>query len=95
MLICYHGTTKRNAESILRGGFKPDSWFALHLEDAIEFGGAWVFETSFKDEVAHIGWQFHCRKAVPPTRIVGLKEYRVRVVEENRKLRDKIFPSHP
>ncbi len=70
--ICYHGTNRRKANSILELGFNPDTWFAEHLEDAIGYGGMHIFEVEFeKDKVP--GWQFHVPERIPPTRIIGYR----------------------
>ena len=42
-MIVFHGTNKENAISISKLGFESDTHFAIHLEDALEFGGSWVF----------------------------------------------------
>ena len=78
MRIYFHGTSKENAEKILVGGFDIGTWFAFHLEDALEFGGDYVFrvegfdEDSFSDDV---DWQFHVLERVPPDRILRLDRY--------------------
>jgi hypothetical protein len=48
LIICFHGTNEANAKSILKRGFLPDTYFAAHLEDALEFGGNHVFEVAFQ-----------------------------------------------
>lgn len=77
MLICFHGTTKENAEKILAGGFNIGTWFALHLEDALKFGGDYVFQVEFdKGRFSNdVEWQFHLRERVPPEQIRRLDQY--------------------
>ena len=53
VLYCYHGTNEENSKSILKDGFREGTYFAYHLEDALTFGGQYVFlvefdETKFK-----------------------------------------------
>lgn len=77
MRICFHGTTKENAEKILGGGFNIGTYFALHLEDALEFGGDYVFRVEFDEGRFNgpVDWQFHLRERVPPERIRRLERY--------------------
>ncbi len=47
--IWFHGTKDmESAKSIMHNGFKEGTWFAAHLEDAIEFGGEYVFYVDAK-----------------------------------------------
>jgi hypothetical protein len=48
MIICYHGAgTAARATRIMEQGFLAGSHFARHLEDALAFGGRFVFEVAF------------------------------------------------
>jgi len=75
LLTGYHGTNPRAANKILREGFKPDSWFAYHIEDARAFGGPVIFEVNFdadkwpRDCIGGPDWQMHHPKRIPPSRI--------------------------
>jgi len=92
MRICYHGTNEENAQSILKEGFRPESWFARHLEDAIEKGGIHVFQVAFDDPPDH--WQFSFEDTwIKPDRIVSYKIYRVEQKIENEALRKEVFDS--
>ncbi len=91
MRICYHGTNEENAQSILKEGFRPESWFAHHLEDAIDKGGMHVFEVAFDDPPDY--WQFFLNKWVKPDRIVGYKIYQVEQKLDNDDLRKEVFDS--
>jgi hypothetical protein len=71
-VLCYHGTTEKKAEPILREGFKPDCWFALHLEDALVFGGNIILAIEFERKKLPKGWQFHVLETIPPNRIKGI-----------------------
>jgi len=79
MRVCFHGTIKENIKSILEIGFNADTWFALHLEDAIAFGGEYVFSVKFPDDIPD-NWQFHNLNPVPLNRIVELKKYKIRKI---------------
>jgi len=46
--ICFHGTKRQNAYKILKTGFKKWTYFAKHLEDALGYGGKYVFEIYFE-----------------------------------------------
>ena len=76
----YHGTTKKNAEKIKKEGFKKGTWFALHLEDALEFGGEYVFRIGFNDTVSQYYWQFQTLEKISPGRIISLKKYNTEVL---------------
>jgi hypothetical protein len=76
----FHGTTEKNAEKIQKEGFKKNTWFALHLEDALEFGGEYVFMVGFDDIVSDY-WQFKIHKKIPKSRIVSLKKYNIRSIK--------------
>ena len=67
--ICYHGTTREKAKQILANGFKPDCWFARHIEDAVAFGGEIIFAVSFEKRKIPRGWQFHHLEAYPASNI--------------------------
>lgn len=67
--ICYHGTTEENARCVLQEGFHADTWFARHLEDALEFGGEYVFSVEFDVELIPDDWQFHVLSRVPVEKI--------------------------
>lgn len=84
----YHGTTKQNAEKILKTGFKKNTWFALHLEDALEFGGEYVFRVRFDNEVSQYYWQFKIIEKIPiSNRVISLKKYDIKTIRINRKLK--------
>lgn len=69
-MICYHGTNRIAAKSILREGFRPDCWFARRIRDAIAFGGRYVFSVQFIDAKVPSGWQFHHLDAIPVNRVI-------------------------
>jgi hypothetical protein len=71
--ICFHGTDERGAKAILRDGFKPWTYFAAHLEDAMAFGGPFVFEVWFKATPSD--WQFKVRRRIPTKQIRSLTRY--------------------
>ena len=77
----FHGTTEKNAKKIQKEGFKKNTWFALHLEDALEFGGEYVFMVGFYDEVSLYYWQFKTKDKIPPSRIKSLKKYTIRRIK--------------
>jgi len=93
MKICYHGTTEKNANKILKDGFKSGTYFAMHLEDAIGFGGDYVFEVLFNSKRFNgvVDWQFHTLEKISSDNIVGLKHYNVELLGENKDLRNEIF----
>ena len=82
---CWHGTNQQNAEKIISEGFRVGTWFAHHLEDALMFGGNFVFKAEFVSDKFHPGdkgdeWQFHIAEAILPKNIVSLVEYTERTL---------------
>ena len=88
--ICYHGTDEKASEFILKEGFKPDTWFARHLEDAIGFGGSHIFEVMFNVDGLPSSWQFHYLARVSADRIVAYHIVQKRTIFSNEKLREEI-----
>ena len=72
--IYYHGTTYENSKNILNNGFNEGTYFAVHLEDAIGYGGCYVFEVAL-EEISDDCWQFISTHVIPASRIVRLTEY--------------------
>ena len=69
-VVWFHGTSRENAEIIKRDGFKAGTWFARHMEDAVEFGGPYVFWVKVKfSAVPSANWQVCCENALPPMTI--------------------------
>lgn len=94
MKICYHGTdTEEKAKSILATGFNPDTWFAENLQDALGFGGPYIFEVAFDFDKAP-NWQFHVLERVPVNRIVSCVFFQKEARYNNPLLRDQIFRSN-
>jgi hypothetical protein len=95
LVICYHGTNARAAREIVGRGFSEGTHFAAHLEDALGYGGAHVFEVAFPaDVVSHDRWQFTIGRRIPPSHIVSYRVVRQRKVVENQKLRQRVFRSN-
>jgi len=87
MKICYHGTdTEDKATSILANGFNKDTWFAANLQDALGFGGPYVFEVSFDFDEAP-NWQFHVLETISKEQIVRYTFYNKDVRYDNMQLR--------
>ena len=78
--IVFHGTDKKNAEAILENGFKKDTYFALHLEDALEFGGQYIFSVVLKcgDE----NWQPRLGRRIHKNKISRLIKINPKIVYE-------------
>ena len=69
--IVFHGVNNlKIAKKILVEGFKPYTYFALHLEDSLEFGGEYIFYVAL--DVNDKNWQLRPIKSVPRGRIVRL-----------------------
>ena len=75
-VVAFHGTSKWNVAAIRRGGFKKKTYFAYHMEDALEFGGSHIFGVEFSSDRskwkgAPDGWQFWTRENIPASAIVS------------------------
>jgi hypothetical protein len=107
--IVYHGTTEANAKKILRRGFKPGTFFAIHLENSMptgkgewHFGGDYIFEVAIKsaslpkpNEKLGTNWEVIATDRVPPSQIVELKHYpKAKLVMENKVLGEAVFRSN-
>lgn len=92
--ICYHGTDQRAAGGIRWKGFREGTYFARHLEDAIEMGGPYVFAVVFNEAELPPTWQFICRNIIPPDRIVYHRTYAVQDVTVNQDLWDEVLQSN-
>lgn len=92
MKICYHGTDEVSAKLIMKEGFRRDTWFALHLENAFTFGGLHVFSVAFDNPPDY--WQFHCTVRIPVKRIVNYSVYTQSEVHENKELREQVLDSN-
>lgn len=81
MTIFYHGTTEENAQSILKEGFRIGTWFAAHLEDALAFGGPYVFRVRIDYETST--WQFHTLIPIEKESIQSLVFYNPKEIYTN------------
>ena len=93
-VICYHGTNVINARRIRKEGFKSDTWFALHLESAIKFGGNHIFGVVFAKSKVPDSWEFHVGRRIPSSRIVFYKIFKIKEVIFNSLLEEEIFESN-
>lgn len=81
-MFCWHGTDEHAASLIIKEGFLPNTYFAKHLENALEFGGPYVFLVKF-DQDNFYGpkdWQFRNTEIVSPDKIVRLTHYEERAI---------------
>ncbi len=69
----FHGTNTEIAALIRLEGFKEDTWFSRHMEDAVKFGGPHVFVVKMMIDNAPLDWQIHMANALPPSIIVEEK----------------------
>lgn len=92
-VICFHGTDQEAAWTIRAEGFRVGTFFAKHLEDALEYGGNWVFQVCFDEERIRPGcWQFIIKDVKPYSDVVSLTHYRdIKKFYENADLRRRIY----
>lgn len=90
--ICYHGTDEESAKLIIETGFRPGTYFGFHLEDALGYGGEYMFEVAFpRLATAPDRWQFTTDETIPPSRIVAHYRLQKTDILKNEKLRKQIF----
>lgn len=89
--IVFHGTKKENIDDILKKGFKPNTYFALNLADALEFGGEYIFYVILKLDEKDKNWQPRCKRQLQPTRITRLIKVNPKMIYENDDVRIKFF----
>lgn len=94
LVICYHGTTRECAEIIRAKGFAKNAPFTTTLEDALEFGGKYVFGVAFETKSVPKIWAFKISKKKSVKDIVFLNKYEKEVIVSNVDLMDKIFESN-
>ena len=80
--IWFHGTSSENVLSILEEGFHEGTWFARHLEDALGFGGEFVFFVNVKFRSRK--WQVLCANAIPKTAIKRVIKYNREIIWSGR-----------
>lgn len=73
--IVYHGTNKEAADIILKEGFKEWSYFAINLDDALAFGGPYIFRVVLSIHKDNKNWQPRNREAIGVDKIVELRHY--------------------
>jgi len=87
--IVFHGTNKKNAEKILKNGFRSNTYFALNLQSALEFGGQYIFYVVLKCNDKN--WQPRPTRAVSHNRIIRLIQVNPKMLYENDDVRIKFF----
>ena len=91
----YHGTDFEAAHLILDSGFQPLTYFGRSMEDALDFGGDWVFEVWFdKDPVPYPAWQWRCREVIPANRIHVLVHLTPKVLYRSHVVELRVRRSH-
>ena len=95
-IIRYHGTPLASvAKAILVHGFVSGTFFSHHLEDALGYGGKYIFEVVFEEgDTQGDGWQFIAHEHISPERIVSYSRYKRRIFINRQDLRDAIFEEH-
>lgn len=67
----YHGTTKENADSILKTGFRVGTYFTGFIDSALMFGGDYIFAVFFEKNLSEY-WEWCNSKVIPPSKIIRL-----------------------
>lgn len=93
-VIRYHGTSKSNSESIIQSKFKEGTWFSENLQDAIGYGGPYIFEVAFEENDVKDKWQFHILESIPSDRIITFYSISTKVFLDRPELRRDVFSSN-
>lgn len=81
--IWYHGTNKDKVDIIIESGFREGTYFAASLQDAIGFGGEYIFEVVLNLRPTDADeWQVCTADHIPPDQILRLKYYDVSLMRE-------------
>lgn len=92
MRIYFHGTNnKKIANKILKTGFKVGTYYAKHLEDALCYGGKYVFEVAIDFDKTPLDWQIIASNVISPNRIVSFRKYSTETYKKNDNLRNQVF----
>jgi len=75
--------------AILKGNWDESE---KHLEDALAFGGPYIFEVAL--EITTDIWQICIKEHIPPHRIVALTSFTRKDLFDNPALRREIFESN-
>jgi hypothetical protein len=90
--VLYHGTKfKKDADKILKEGFKAWSYFATDLGTALGQGGKYVFEVVFLKKDLPDYWQVRCEQKIQPDRIIRMCKYKETELIKNKVLQNKVF----
>ncbi len=96
VVIVYHGTSMANSRRISKEGFKIGTYFAKHLEDAIGYGGLYIFEVAYPTHlIPKQNWQYITSEDVLPEFIIRLTKYNLsKIVYDNMVLRHMVAISN-
>ena len=89
MRIMFHGTTAKNAAKILKDGFAIGTFFAKHLENALHFGGDYIFEVYFATSPTKY-WEYITDSIILPSNIKTHYELRINLLWDNEECNNEI-----
>lgn len=69
-------------------------YILCYIEDAIGYGGNYVFEVMFDNLEVPDYWEFVSQEIIVPDRIIELTFYKTDKLYRNEHLRDKVFKSN-
>jgi len=78
----YHGTTRENADKILKTGFRAGTYFSWDLQSALVMGGQIVLEI-FKDFDTQC-WEYIIPEDIPASEIVRVATYSPQIIYRNK-----------
>jgi len=91
--LYWHGTNRKNASAILKSGyFQKDTWFANHMEDAISFGGQYVFTIVLEME-KHNRWQVCLSRPLSIDNMLSLDKIAITNLRKNKQQIKDFFRS--
>lgn len=83
MCVYYHGTSKENADLIIKEGFKEGTYFTWDLHSALVMGGMYIFGIFFEDKDISNYWEWRNSKVIHPDKILYLRKFDVECLYDN------------
>lgn len=92
--IYYHGTNKKNAENIVKTGFRKGTYFTWDLHSALVMGGNYIFAIYFPDKEITDYWEWISNKVIPYKYVLYYRKFSIRLIYDNEKAQEKLRKSY-
>ncbi len=88
--VYYHGTSKENANIILKEGFKEATYFTWDLHSALVMGGIHIFAIYFPDKEIIDYWEWISDKVISAKEILYYRVFTVECIYDNEDAREAV-----